>query len=364
MPNLKKKVEALLFSSGKRMNIEEIAKLCHSKPEDAKQSLAELKKEYDEKDSSLMFIEEGNFWKLTVREQYLPIVQKIVTETELSKTIMETLAVIAFKYPIRQSDLIKIRTNKAYDHLSELEEAGYISRQKQGRTKLIKLTDKFFEYFDLPRDKLKEQFKDFDSIARAIEQKEHEIEKIREEQKEKAEEAKKEDERLKQAAESVDENEAPLETYESEKEEVGKNDENIIIAKEKLGEMEVVDEPPKAEPQKGKEAAIQKIQEEDKKLIEEKKIKEEKAAGQKKKSIGIKLTKEMEKEVDRKVEEMLHPPKEEEYEESMNIVKEKSQKETSEQSRNSNETDEAPKDLLEAARDEEENKNKTKKQFR
>ena len=36
------------------------------------------------------------------------VVGKIVTETELSKTVTETLAVIAFKYPIKQSDLIKI----------------------------------------------------------------------------------------------------------------------------------------------------------------------------------------------------------------------------------------------------------------
>ena len=87
--------------------------------------------------------------------------------------------------------------------LKELEEAGYISRQKHGRTKLIKLTDKFFEYFDLPRDKLKDQFKDFGSIAKAIESKEQEVEKVKEEQKKSAEEAKKEDERAREAAEKT-----------------------------------------------------------------------------------------------------------------------------------------------------------------
>ena len=59
------------------------------------------------------------------------MVRKIVTETELTRSVMETLAVIAFKYPILQSDLIKLRTNKAYDHLVELEKSGYISRQKR-----------------------------------------------------------------------------------------------------------------------------------------------------------------------------------------------------------------------------------------
>ena len=363
---LKKKIEALLFSSGKRMNTEEIAKLCDASQEAVKQCLTELKKAYDEKDSSLMLVEEGNFWKLTVREQYLPVVQKIVTETELSKTVIETLAVIAFKYPILQSDLIKIRTNKAYDHLNELEEGGYISRQKHGRTRLIKLTEKFFEYFDLPHDKLKDQFKNFESIAKAIEDKEKEIETIKEEQRKRAEEMKKEDEKIKQAAESVDE--IPLETYESEilKEEIEKEEKpGVIVSEEKLGNLEVVDEPSEEDVEKDRER-VKKIKEEDKKEIKEKKEKKkEKKIIQEKESVGIQLTEEMEKEVDRKVEEMLHPSKEENEEEN--------KEEAPEQGKNQDKAEEEPKDLLEAAREEEDKKikkvnnnkkyNMVKKQF-
>ena len=193
---LKNKLEALLFSSGRKMSLEELSRLSDAQTGDIQKSLEELKREYDDKNSSVMIIEEGDSWKLTVREQFLPLVQKIVTETELSKTIMETLAVIAFKYPIKQSNLINIRTNKAYDHLKELEEMGYITRQKHGRTNLIKLTQKFFEYFDLPEQKLKEVFKDFASIAKEIENKETEIKQIKEEQKAKAEEEKQKYEEL------------------------------------------------------------------------------------------------------------------------------------------------------------------------
>src|SRR3989338_7465866 len=115
---LKNKLEALLFSSGRKMSTEELSKLTRSKPEEISNFLSELKTDYDAQNSSVMLVNEGNSWKLTVREKFLPLVQKIVTETELTKTVMETLAVIAFKYPIKQSDLIKIRTNKAYDHLN------------------------------------------------------------------------------------------------------------------------------------------------------------------------------------------------------------------------------------------------------
>src|SRR3989338_6636829 len=176
---LKIKIEALLFSSGKKMLVEELAKLTRSDINNVREALQQLKWDYEQKNSSLMVVDEGSNWKITVKEEHLPLVKNIVTETEIRKTLMETLAVIAFKYPIKQSDLIKIRTNKAYDHLSELENMGYITRQKYGRTKLIKLTKKFFDYFDLPRDKLKEAFKGFEGIATAIEEKEGEIKKVK-----------------------------------------------------------------------------------------------------------------------------------------------------------------------------------------
>ena len=228
---LKNKIEALLFSSGRKMSVEELSRLSNARTGDIHNALTELKKEYDEKSSSVMIINEGDSWKLTVREQFLHLVQKIVTETELSKTIMETLAVIAFKYPIRQSDLIKIRTNKAYDHLKELEGLGYISRQKQGRTNLIKLTEKFFEYFDLPKDKLKDQFQDFKSIAMAIEEKEQEIEAIKQEQKARAEEEKNKDIKMKEAAENVEEDDVESDGAE-EKPKVESSEENTEDIKE------------------------------------------------------------------------------------------------------------------------------------
>ena len=172
MTELKNKIEAVLFSVGRRISVEEIRKLTHSYTDKVIEALQELSKDYEAKQTSLMIVNDGDYWKLTTRDQYHPVISRLVTETDLSKTLMETLAVIAFKYPILQSDLIKIRTNKAYEHLKELEAIGYITRKKHGRTNLIKLTDKFFKYFDLTEDKLKDQFKDFTSIAKAIEDKE------------------------------------------------------------------------------------------------------------------------------------------------------------------------------------------------
>lgn len=323
---VKSKVEAVLFSVGNKITLDDISRLCRSGKDDVLLALRELQQEYDSKQSSLMLVEEGDSWKFAVRDHLISVVRKIVTETELTKSVMETLAVIAFKYPILQSDLIKIRTNKAYDHLTELEKSGYITRQKHGRTNLIKLTEKFFRYFDLTEEKLKDQFKDFDSIARAIRDKEAEVEQIKEGQRKKAEELKQEDEKIRKEIESLDkadeEFSIPLGTYKT------KPEENIIQSdagkeepkpKENFGSLEVVEVPehPKEE---------QKIEEKvlDENLTEKGKVQEQKQENigiqknniipiknPKRKSKGIHLTQEMEKRVDEKVEEMIHGEKQE-----------------------------------------------------
>jgi segregation and condensation protein B len=225
MSELKKKVEAVLFSVGRKASLEELGKICKCDEKDLKKELNSLKQDYDNNDTSLMIIEEGDNWKFAVREDYLSLVRKVVTETELSKTIMETLAIIAFKSPVKQSDVIKVRTNKAYDHLSELESAGYITRERYGRTKLIKLSQKFFDYFDIPPDKLKQKFKKFEDVEKAIISKEEEIEK----QKSEIDQKKKEmAEKIKQQSENKQLDN--LDTYDAKPEE------------NKLGDLEVFEE--------------------------------------------------------------------------------------------------------------------------
>lgn len=342
MSELKQRLEALLFSSGRSMSVEELSKLCRASEEDILKALKEIQYDYNEKDTSIMVVNEGNNWKLTTKEKYLDVITKIVTQTELSKSIMETLAVIAFRYPIKQSDLIKIRTNKAYEHLGQLEELGYISRQKHGRTKLIKLTQKFFDYFDLPPEKLKEKFHDFESIEKAIEEKEIEIERIKEEQKQKSEEEKKKQQEEKEKIEKeidlidseghsvklevVDEETKPEET-ESPEEETPKTE----IEKEKLGELEIVDEP---------EDKIEKYDGGQQEGYEEKEVEEEldKKQDENKPEEGdsISLAQKREEEAEKRAEEILNPEKEEEKKETEEKAKggETDEKESAEKESN------------------------------
>ena len=158
MMELKKQLESILFSMGRRVTLEELSRICHER--DIAKILHELevlKRELEEKESSIILIEDNNTFRFTVRDQFLSLVRKVVKKTELPKGVLETLALVAAKAPVLQSTIVRARTNKAYDHLSSLESTGYITREKKGRTKLLKLTNKFFSYFDIPQDKLKEK---------------------------------------------------------------------------------------------------------------------------------------------------------------------------------------------------------------
>ena len=160
MEELGAQLESLLFASAKPLTTEELSKLVKEPDvQSVREALKHLAEELDAKKSSLMLVEDADRWRFTIREKYLPFVKKVVKKTELPKSMLETLAVVAYKAPVLQSKVIKIRTNKAYKHLDELEQEGYISREKKGRTKLIKLTQKFFDYFDIPPEKLKDKFK-------------------------------------------------------------------------------------------------------------------------------------------------------------------------------------------------------------
>ena len=134
----KHKVEAVLFAVGKEISTERLASLCDLKEKEIKQVMEELRKDYGERENSLQIMQRENNWKLTVRDEFIGLVNNLVSETDLDKPLMETLAVIAWKYPVVQSDVIKLRHSKAYDHIKQLLDMGFIQKIRSGRTYKLK----------------------------------------------------------------------------------------------------------------------------------------------------------------------------------------------------------------------------------
>jgi len=153
-----KKVEAILFAVGKEITSERIASLCSMPVNAVEEIMKNLVAGYDAAGNSLKIIQKEAGWKLTVQDEFVPLVSSIVSSTELERPLMETLAVIAWRYPIVQSEVIKLRSPAAYEHMRILEEQDFITKEKSGRTYKVKLTKKFFNYFDLPSEEAKQAF--------------------------------------------------------------------------------------------------------------------------------------------------------------------------------------------------------------
>jgi segregation and condensation protein B len=189
--DLKNQVEAVLFAVGKRIEVSEIARICRAPIDKIKEALKELEKEYNSKDSALMITSSDSYWKINVREKYLPICRDLISETDLDVQTMETLAIIAYSQPCLQSDVIKKRTAKAYDHIKELVDMGFITKEPKGRSRLLKLTQKFFDYFDISREKAEEIFKEFHKHEQEVLEGEEQLKLLMEERTKEKEEIKK-----------------------------------------------------------------------------------------------------------------------------------------------------------------------------
>ena len=64
--------------------------------------------------------------------------------------------------------MIKMRGNGAYDHIKKLKELEFVISEKKGRTRLLKLTPKFFDYFDVVEDKLQQKFGEIENAGEVI----------------------------------------------------------------------------------------------------------------------------------------------------------------------------------------------------
>lgn len=156
MEDLKNKIEAVLFTTGRNLSLQEISQLSGIGSIGLlKEALESLNNDYKNRNSSLEILNEQDKWKLNLKREYLYLTEKLLSDSELDKPAQETLAVVAFKQPVLQSDIIKIRGNTAYDHMKILKDQGFVTSDKSGRTRILKLTQKFYDYFDVVDDTLK-----------------------------------------------------------------------------------------------------------------------------------------------------------------------------------------------------------------
>lgn len=156
------KIEAILYIKGRPLSIEEIGTLLEEGTNDystktnsidreiLEEGLIELMNDYAHRDSALEIIETNQGYSLQLKSAYNTLLQDLIP-AELGKGALRTLAAIALKNPILQTDLIELRGSSAYQQVSELVELGFIRKRPQadGRSYWLEVTDKFHQYFEI-----------------------------------------------------------------------------------------------------------------------------------------------------------------------------------------------------------------------
>lgn len=147
--DLKSRIEAVLFVTGRAVELKEIAEILQAEETDVEEAILELIMDYSSRDGALE-IDDENGYILQVKSDYMDIVEKLCP-VDISEAVLKTLTIIYLKQPLRQSELKELRGATAYDHVKELLDKGLISRKrnKNGRSFDLKTTPKFSEYFKI-----------------------------------------------------------------------------------------------------------------------------------------------------------------------------------------------------------------------
>ncbi|AGK60782.1 segregation and condensation protein B [Archaeoglobus sulfaticallidus PM70-1] len=147
---VRKIVEAILFSSSEPISPSKIARIVRVKTEIVEKVLRDLVHEYNIRDSSIEIIELKGSYLMRVKPNYTRFVDRF-SEKDLDRGTRRTLVVIAIRQPIKLSELAKIRGNRCYEHVKKLEEIGFIETRKEGRSKIITTTKYFAKYYGLEK---------------------------------------------------------------------------------------------------------------------------------------------------------------------------------------------------------------------
>jgi segregation and condensation protein B len=145
------KVEAALYASGRPLSVED---LIHVTGTTSERKATALAREVARTVNSAMLAVEvveypGPRFAMQLKAQYTQTARRFATRPLLSRAALRTLSFIAFFQPISSAELVLRRGSTVYQHLKELEEVGFITGEREGRSRAYRTTNRFAEYFGL-----------------------------------------------------------------------------------------------------------------------------------------------------------------------------------------------------------------------
>ena len=140
---------------GRPISRKDLAEITNSDINSINNVINELKIKYSKSNSAIEINQIENSYCLELKSTLNDFVEDLLP-SELKTSELRTLATIAIKKKILQSDLILLRGSGAYDHIKELLNKNFIIKRKQkdGRSYWLSLSEKFFQTFAVSNEYL------------------------------------------------------------------------------------------------------------------------------------------------------------------------------------------------------------------
>ena len=152
--NLCAKIEAVLFSMGESVELSRLSQALEADEKEIKTAVESLKEGYENEDRGIRLLELDGAYQLVTKPEYYECLINIAKNPKkpvLTDTLMETLAVIAYKQPVTKGDIEKIRgvsSDHAVNRLVEYELVREVGRvNAPGRPILFGTTEEFLRRF-------------------------------------------------------------------------------------------------------------------------------------------------------------------------------------------------------------------------
>jgi len=147
-------IEAALYVTGKPLDVGVLGSILNMRSEEKIRKLATvLKEKYAQHPGALEVLElsDGRY-VMQLKPGFSKSVKRLATRQLLTPGPLKTLSYIALRQPVAQSHVVKVRGNLAYGHVKQLRDMGLISEEKLGRSKVLRTTASFCDYFNLSQD--------------------------------------------------------------------------------------------------------------------------------------------------------------------------------------------------------------------
>ncbi|MFH0950898.1 MAG: SMC-Scp complex subunit ScpB [bacterium] len=152
MDKLKSQLESLLFISAKPMAVKQLAELLEVEAKQVIEAGESLAEEYKKQDRGVQVIKNGAKYQMVSTPANTKLIQAFIkdeTKSELSRPSLEALTIIAYRGPIKKTDLDKIRGINCSLILRNLMLRGLVETIEQNKETYYNATMDFIRFLGI-----------------------------------------------------------------------------------------------------------------------------------------------------------------------------------------------------------------------